>query len=87
VEITPQGYSFAQRRGGERIALEDGPFGSEPWEQETRVAVGEVESPTRVAFDPTGATDAREIVLERGEGRVRVTLDLAGEVRVHAPNG
>jgi general secretion pathway protein H len=84
VEVTPQGYAFFRRRGGERLPLEDGPFGTELWEKDTRVGAGQVQEPATLAFDPTGAAGPFEVVLQRGADRTRVTVDSAGEVRVHA---
>ena len=88
VVISAEGYSFAQRRGGERLALTDGPFGPERWDPDTRVSGGEGQSsPSPLVFDPTGGADPMEVVLQRDADRTRVTVDPAGEVRVHAPNG
>lgn len=86
VVITPEGYAFATRRGLDRRPLTDGPFGSERWEPETRVAVQGAEAPFPVLFDSTGGADPIEVLLQRDAERTRVTVDGAGEVQVHAPN-
>lgn len=84
VVLAPEGYSFAQRRGGERQPLDDGPFGPEPWEIGT-TAPGSAENPLSVVFDSTGGAEPVELVLQRDAQRMRVTVDGAGEVRVDAP--
>ena len=86
VVITPEGYTFVQRRGLERRPLTDRPFKAERWEAETQVAVQGAGAPSPVIFDSTGGADAVEVLLERDAERTRVTVDGAGEVRVHAPN-
>ena len=86
VAVTPQGYDFTQSRSGERRPLTDGPFGPERWEPDTEVSGGEESRRSSVAFDPTGSADPVEFALQRKGERTRVTVDSAGEVRVHAPN-
>ena len=87
VGVTPEGYDFTQSRGGERRPLTDGPFGPERWEPDTEVSGGAGPTPPPLVFDPTGGADPVEVVFQRGGERLRVSVDSAGEVRVHAPNG
>lgn len=86
VVVTSQGYHFTHSRNGERRPLAEGPFGPERWAPETLVSSEDGPTPPPVVFDPTGGADPVEVVLQRDGGRVRVSVDLAGEVRVHAPN-
>lgn len=85
VTVAPEGYSFARRRGGERLPLVETPFGPVAWEAETRVSGPETE-PLRVVFDSTGASEPAELLLQRDDRTMRVSVDAAGEVRVDAPN-
>lgn len=86
VTVAAEGYSFARRRGGERLPLAEAPFGPEAWESDTRVSGTETAEPLRVVFDSTGAAEPTELFLQRDGRRMRVGVDAAGEVRVDAAN-
>lgn len=77
LSVDPDGYAFAQRRGGSWINMAEKPLTPARWSNGTRASAAEVE------FDPTGlaAPEAR-ITLQRGEDRVVVDIEAGGAVRV-----
>lgn len=80
VRFEPEGYGFSVLSRGQWRALNDGPFGSEPWgEGVSARADDDVE---QVIFDPTGAAETAAVALERDGRSVRVSVDAAGEVQV-----
>jgi general secretion pathway protein H len=83
VEVDAAGYAFRKRMRGEWRALEDGPFARTAWEDGTQPVV-EPAKGVRIAFDTIGYAAPTALALTRGERTVRVEIDAAGEVQVHA---
>lgn len=75
VWVSPSGYGFDERRGGQWVALADKPLRVSQWGEGTQALVGER---TRVTFDPTGMVDRGLVVPLRRE-RTRVTITLGGD--------
>lgn len=78
VEIDGRGYAFSRYDGEGWAPLEEGPFRSETWAEDTRLDG----SPARALFDPTGVADPARIVLRRGGASAVVVLDETGEATV-----
>jgi len=85
VRITPQGYAFGISRGGERKPLEEKPFGPVEWAVDTTATLSGADERARIAFDSTGFATPAEVNLFRANGRMRVAVDAAGNVRIDAP--
>jgi general secretion pathway protein H len=81
VRITPQGYAFGATSRGLRRPLEQRPFGSIAWSEDT-TAVLAGDQRSRIAFDSTGIATPAAVDLYRSDGHVRVTVDMAGSVRI-----
>ncbi len=80
VWVTPTGYGFDERRGGQWVALADKPLRVAQWAQGTQATLGER---TRVTFDSTGMADRPLVLpLRRERTRVTVTIDLDGRAKV-----
>jgi general secretion pathway protein H len=83
VEVDASGYAFRKRTRGEWRPLEEGPFARTAWEEGTRPAINSAEG-VRIAFDTIGYAAPTALALTRGDRSVRVEIDAAGEVEVHA---
>ena len=81
VRLSPAGYDFDVVTAGRRDAVKDGPFQAMGWVEGTMIEA----APARIAFDPTGGAQPVQVVLSRGPARMAVSVDAAGNVRVHAP--
>ena len=79
VEATAAGYGFSAFDGAGWTALEEGPFGPEPWSDGVSVSPAE---PVRVVFDPTRVAEPATLTLSRDGRTSRVEIDGAGEVRI-----
>lgn len=80
VWVTPTGYGFDERRGGQWVALADKPLRVAQWAKGTQATLGER---TRVTFDSTGMADRPLVLpLRRERTRVTVTIDLDGGAKV-----
>jgi general secretion pathway protein H len=81
VAVSPRGYAF--RVGGPQgwTPLEEGPFQEATWSPDTRLSAGD--QADRVEFDPAGVATPADFVITRGRLSSRVSVDTAGNVRVH----
>ncbi len=80
VWVTPTGYGFDERRGGQWVALAEKPLRVAQWAKGTQATLGER---TRVTFDSTGMADRPLVLpLRRERTRVTVTIDLDGGAKV-----
>ncbi len=79
--LSAAGYDFDVAAAGGRTPLAAGPLSGRRWAQETRLAP----VPLRISFDPTGQAQPVEVDLARGERRIAVSVDAAGNVAIHAP--
>jgi general secretion pathway protein H len=84
VQITPEGYAFGAISRGLHRTLDQRPFGSVAWSEDT-TAVVSGEQRSRITFDSTGIAAPAAVDLFRSDGHVRVQVDLAGSVRVDVP--
>lgn len=75
VWVTPGGYGFDERRGGQWIALADKPLRVSNWGEGTQAIIGER---VRVTFDSTGMAD-RPLSLQLRRERTRVTVTIGGD--------
>ena len=82
VRITPEGYAFGVTSRGLRRPLEERPFSSVPWNEDTTAVISEADQRSRIAFDSTGLTTPAAVDLYRSDGHVRVVVDMAGSVKV-----
>lgn len=72
VWVTPGGYGFDERRGGQWIAIAEKPLRVAQWSDGTQAVLGER---GRVTFDATGMADrVLEVPLQRERTRLIVTL-------------
>lgn len=81
VQITSEGYTFGVTSRGMHRALDQRPFGSIAWSDDT-TAVVSGKQPSRIAFDSTGIATPVEVDLFRSDGHVRVRVDMAGSVKI-----
>lgn len=81
VETNQAGYAFAAFDGTRWSPLDAGPFGPETWTAGTTVEPSA--APPRLVFDPTGLAEPGTVTLTREQNRRTVTVDAAGEVRIH----
>lgn len=82
VWVSPSGYGFQRRSGGQWVPLEEKPFVTASWKAGTRALLGR-EGGRQIAFDGTGLpTDPMTVTLAREGERVAVTVDMAGKVAV-----
>lgn len=83
VWVSPSGYGFARRAGGQWQPLEDRPFATTPWRD--GVTADTQGQRLRITFDGTGMTDQPVAVTLYREGlRQAVTVDADGRVRLGA---
>lgn len=82
VSVTAADYRFDRREGHAWRALESVPFGTTAWVEGTRVSGRDDE--TVVVFEPTGQASGAEFTLGRGGAGYVVSVDVAGNVTVHA---
>lgn len=81
VQITPRGYAFGVTSRGLHRPLEQRPFGSIAWSEDT-TAVVSGDQRSRIAFDSTGIATPAAVDLFRNDGHVRVRVDMAGSVKI-----
>lgn len=81
VEATGRGYGFAVPGEDGWVAMTDGPFQPEPWEEGT-IASPRPDETLRFIFDPTGLSEPGRLMLSRDGRRATVAVDGAGEVRI-----
>ena len=81
VQISPRGYAFGVTSRGLRRPLEQRPFGSIAWSENT-TAVVSGDQRSRITFDSTGIATPTAVDLFRNDGHVRVRVDMAGSVKV-----
>ena len=84
VRVTQQGYDFDMRRGGERQALDQRPFGPVAWSRDTTATLSTADERSRIVFDSTGIATPAEIDLFRVNVRLRVIVDAVGNVKIDA---
>jgi hypothetical protein len=82
VRVTPEGYAFGATSRGVRQTLEQRPFGGVQWSENTTAIVSEASDRSRIAFDATGIATPAVVDLFRSEGHVRVSIDVAGSIRI-----
>ena len=83
VRVSAVDYSFDIRDGRDWRPLDAKPFVPTAWTEETRVSV-EGTDPA-VVFEPTGQASGAEFTLQRRAVAYGVSVDIAGNVTVHAP--
>ena len=81
--LTPSGYRFEAVSGGERTVMSEA-LREVKWPLGTKASD---EMKGRIVFDPTGAAQGGRIVIVRDGQTAEVTVDAAGKVTVHAPQG
>lgn len=86
VRVTGAGYDFARQDFDAWRPLREGPFRAVRFADGVRARMPAATRQAQVSFrfDPTGGSQAREVVLERLDRSVRVAIDDAGEVSVDA---
>lgn len=82
VRITREGYSFGVTSRGLRHPLQERPFRSVTWSEDTTVVVSETDRRSHIAFDSTGIATPAAVDLYRSDGHVRVAVDVAGSVEL-----
>jgi len=83
VRVTGQGYSFVARTGAGWAELDDGPFKPADWSDGVIASIPGGEQGL-ISFDPTGIAEPSSVTLTRDAQQMRVSIDEAGKVRVHA---
>jgi general secretion pathway protein H len=84
VRITSQGYAFGAISRGLHRPLDDRAFKTVEWSEVTTAMLADKGQRSRIAFDSTGIATPAVVDLFRSDGHVRVTVDIAGSVRVDA---
>ena len=82
IRLTSAGYGFDRRERGEWKPIDEAPFSDSAWGQGTEAALGQ--APERVVFDSTGTAEPMQLILVRGDERVRVEVGGDGRARVAA---
>lgn len=82
VQITPEGYAFGVTSRGLRRPLDQRPFGSVTWSEDTTAVLSQSDQRSRIAFDSTGIATPIAVDLYRSDGHVRVRVDMAGSVKI-----
>ena len=82
VSITSEGYTFGATRRGLRRPLDERPFGTVEWSEDTTAILSDTDQRSRIAFDSTGIATPAAVDLFRSDGHVRVLVDMAGSVRI-----
>jgi general secretion pathway protein H len=82
VQITPEGYAFGVISRGLRRPLDQRPFGSIAWSEDTMAVFSRSDQRSRIAFDSTGIVTPAAVDLYRSDGHVRVRVDMAGSVKI-----
>ena len=82
VQITPEGYAFGVTSRGLRRPLDQRPFGSVTWSEDTTAVLSRSDQRSRIAFDSTGIATPIAVDLYRSDGHVRVRVDMAGSVKI-----
>ncbi|OWK32411.1 GspH/FimT family pseudopilin [Sphingomonas mucosissima] len=75
VWVTPAGYGFDERRGGQWIAVAEKPLRVSQWSEGTQAVLGER---GRVTFDSTGTAD-RVLVVPLRRERTRLTVTVGDD--------
>ncbi len=84
VSITSEGYTFGATSRGVRRPLDERPFGTVEWSEDTTAVLSDSDQRSRIAFDSTGLATPAAVDLYRSDGHVRVMVDIAGSVRLDA---
>lgn len=79
-----RGYAFRRQRFGGWQALHDGPFAPVAWEPGVHPLRLPQGGHMTFRFDAIGATSPQALVLAQDARRIRVVVDGAGEVAIHA---
>jgi general secretion pathway protein H len=82
VRITAEGYAFGATTRGVRIPFQQRPFAAVEWNEDTTAIVSEAGDRSRIIFDSTGIATPATVDLFRNEGHVRVSIDVAGSIRI-----
>ena len=82
VSVSSSDYRFDIRDGRDWRALDQAPFSPMAWADETRVAA--LGGERAVIFEPTGQASGAEFTLGRRAAGYVVSVDIAGNVAVHA---
>ena len=79
--VSQTGYGFQRREQGEWQAVDDGPLAAKSWSSATSARFTGV-SQLRQVFDSVGRADQPlDFVLARDTSRVRIRVDLDGQVK------
>ena len=84
VRVTRDGYAFGAISRGMHRRLDERPFKSVEWSEDTTAMLSDSDQRSRIAFDSTGIATPAAVDLFRSDGHVRVVVDIAGSVRVDA---
>ena len=76
------GYRFSRRDFGHWQALDAAPFAPRSWADGVQALLPEHQPRLGFRFDPTGAAEAQQLLLARGDARVRISVDSSGQVRI-----
>lgn len=82
VRISSDGYAFGAISRGLHRPLEERPFRSIAWDEDTTAVVSEADQRSRIAFDSTGIATPAAVDLFRSDGHVRVVVDTAGSIKI-----
>lgn len=79
------GYRFSRRDFGHWQALDAAPFTPRRWADGVQPLLPGRQPRLGFRFDPTGAAEPQQLLLARGEARVRISVDPSGQVRIGGP--
>lgn len=82
VGVDAGGYRFSRQEFGRWQALEQAPFAPRTWAGEVHALLPQRQERIGFRFDPTGAAEPQQVVLARGDARVRIVVDPASRVRI-----
>lgn len=84
VRVERDGYRFLKRQGGGWQALDAPPFHPRRFADGITASFRGNADVARFEFDATGGASATDVLLGDDAGKVRLVLDAAGEVALHA---
>jgi general secretion pathway protein H len=84
VQVTPDGYAFRVRANGAWGPLEDGPFKAATWSDGVEASIESGDN-ALINFESTGGVpEPLAVILTREAERMRVSVDVSGQVQVDA---
>ncbi|MGB3392155.1 MAG: GspH/FimT family pseudopilin [Stenotrophomonas sp.] len=82
VGVDASGYRFSRRDFGQWQPLDAPPLKPRNWAREVSAQLPQRHERIGFRFDPTGGAEPQHLWLARGDARVEISVDPAGQVRI-----